>query len=307
MLALLFLVFLTRFSLLALRVMSGVIEQRKLKSHDKDYVPTPPSMVTVLGAFEKISDPAAATKEQQDAVHFFHTKILAVLDTALTSDAMHGKSIMEVLDIKTHQMKQQQDKSLKPGQPEPGWEQRPNNWAMVMATGALFLDIDSGASDTKSIVHNLTVQVDDKKRKKKHFGKKQAISRCVMYADYYGHFFKIWLANRRGSTCKMGKQAANMAAWDKYTGMTKLATLSDAQKRANVISSICGKGEQENKKRKVSCLDGFGDDNTDPDYSMFLGMIGQGMPPLTGMDPEKNDILMEAQNKEVAANPTVAC
>jgi hypothetical protein len=225
-------------------------------------------------------------------------------------NAINGKSIMEALDLKTHHMKKQQDKSLKHGQEGPGWAHRPNHWAMGLATGALFLDKDSGASDTKSIVHNLMVQDDDKKRKKKHFGKKEAIGSCHMYAQYYEDFMKIWLAHRKGSTCEKGKQAANMAAWDKFTMMTKMAKLSDAQKRACAISSICGKNEQETKKRKVSCLDDLEGDNSNPDYSMFLGMIGEEMPSLVsgtaaGLDQEK-DVLMEAQNREVAAHPAFA-
>ena len=73
-----------------------------------------------------VDDPEKATKGQKEAVTFFHHQILAVLDTTVTSDAMHGKSVMEVLDLKTEQMKAIQDKSLKPGKSAPGWDNVPN-------------------------------------------------------------------------------------------------------------------------------------------------------------------------------------
>lgn len=288
---------------------SGVIEQRKSKPHEESYVPIPPSMLTVLEAFKHVDVPERATNEQREAVTFFHHQILAVLDTTVTSDAMHGKSIMEVLDLRTEQMKAQQDKSLKPGKSAPGWDQIPNVWAMTMATGALFLDAASGASDTTDMVHNLTVKKNKKKKKAKAFNKGKAINRCQVYSQYYAYFKKIWLAHKTGSGDKgLRKQATNMAAWDRFTGMTKEAPVSDAQKRGRELSSVCGETQQ-HKKRKVSCLDELGGDDDNMDYGMFLGMVGLGeeMPPLrTGgsgaaqMVDEVTDNLMELQNKEVA-------
>ena len=130
-----------------------------------------------------------------------------------------------------------------------------------MATGALLLDPASKVSDTADIVHNLTLKGDEKKKKAKAFGKGKAINRCQIYLQYYDYFQKIWMAHKTGSGDKdKRKQATNMAAWDRFTKMTKEAPVSDAQKRGRELSLICGETQQQ-KKRKVSCLDELGGDN----------------------------------------------
>ena len=170
-----------------------------------------------------------------------------------------------------------------------------------MATGALFMDDESGASETEGIVHNLTAGGEEKKKRKKHFSKTKAIHRCLMHLTHYKHFASIWLAHRKGSKCELGQQAANMVAWDKFTGMTKELECSDAQKRAGDLSSIvsCESKERETKRQRSSYLDYLGIDQDDTqDYGFDLGMAEEEtpMPPL-------NSILMEEQNKEVAAGP----
>ena len=173
--------------LLFLLWFAGVKKRRAERPNDTDYIPEPPTIDTLLLAFEL--GPDAANEEQKEAVIFFHKQLLVTLDATLNSDAMIDRSIMATLDLKTQKMKDEQDAAIqKSGGKIRGWYTAPNVWASTMATAALFLDEKSGASDTKSIVHNLTRPERGKKRKTKQFKKKQGLDRANLYG---ASFFKF--------------------------------------------------------------------------------------------------------------------
>jgi len=245
-------------------MMTGVHAERLGK--EDNFVPVPPTIQTVLEAFTK--DPQDATGEEEKAVKFFYNMIVATLEPVILSSAMCGKSVMEALDIKTNQMKVEQDRAakIKGETPKQGWGQRPNNWAMTMATAALFMDPESGASNTITIVHNMTRKSDVTKKRTKQFKKGSSDIRNVMYMNYHKKFLDIWLDNKNGNS----KAAARYAAWDKHTGMTKVPKISDAEKRLMEMSDQPGH-RSSNKKPKL------GLEMEDQDLSRwFLGVIGNG-------------------------------
>jgi len=244
--------------------MAGVHAERL--GQQENFVPVPPTIQTVLEAFTR--DPQDATEDEEKAVKFFYEMIVSTLEPVILSDAMCGKSVMEVLDIKTNQMKVEQDRAakLKGEAPKQGWDHRPNNWAMTMATAALFMDPESGASNTTTIVHNMTKGSDVAKKRTKQFKKGSGDIRSVMYMNYHKKFLTIWLDNKNGNS----KAAARYAAWDKQTGMTKVPKISDAEKRSMEMPDQPG-NRSGNKKPKL----GLGME--DQDLSRwFLGMIGNG-------------------------------
>ena len=114
-------------------------KKRAERPNDSGYIPIPPTIETVLLAFEL--GPGAANEEQKEAVVFFHKQLLVTLDATLNSDAMIDRSIMATLDLKTQKMKDEQDAAIqKSGGKSEGWNNAPNVWASTMATAALFLD-----------------------------------------------------------------------------------------------------------------------------------------------------------------------
>jgi len=245
--------------------MAGVHAERL--GQQENFVPVPPTIQTVLEAFTK--DPQDATEDEERAVKFFYDMIVATLEPVVLSDAMCGKSIMEALDIKTNQMKVEQDRAAKltGNAPKRGWAQRPNNWAMTMATAALFMDPESGASNTTTIVHNMTRKSPDvAKKRTKQFKKGSGDVRNVMYMNYHKKFLGIWLDNKNGKS----EAAANIAAWDKHTGMTKVPKISDAEKRSMEMPDQPDH-RSGSKKPKLE------HEMEDQEMSRwFLGMIGNG-------------------------------
>jgi hypothetical protein len=248
---------------------TGVKEQREKRPNETEYVPVPPTMTTVLKAYEEV-DPDVATEEEKEAVQFFNSLVVTTLDTTLSSDAMIGRSMMEALDEKTDQLSRLRKKQHKK---ESNMEKSPNVWAMTMATAALFLDGDSGASDTKCIVHNLLLKPGEKAKKTKHFSKTKGIPRFQMYTRYYGRFLGVWLKKKRNEE-EGRKIAANMAKWDVFTGLTRVGDLSAAQKRVREMPN------DEFAALKKPRVDAAGAKSLN--YGMFLDMIGDGneMPPL---------------------------
>ena len=237
--------------------------------------------------------PEEASDEQERAVRFFHKQLLVTLDATLTSDAMIGRSIMETLDLKTLKMKNDEDAAnLKSGGKTGGWDKAPNVWASTMATAALFLDKASGASDTESIVHNLTRPEGDKKRKTKQFKKKQGNARAELYSKYFFHFQDIWVENRK-STKGITKMVSNLAAWDLYTGMTRKSTMSDAQKRARKLASATDENMPE-KKQKMCCL------GETVNYNRFINLV-TGISGDSDSDSDSEKMMLE-QNEEVEGN-----
>ena len=273
---------------------TGVEEQRKKDPNDKTYVPKPPCVKTVLAAFE-IAIPENASQEEQAAVRFFNDIVLTPLDSALSSDAMIGKSVMEVLDLKTEEMSRELDANVAKGRQKKEWKNKPNTWAATMATAAMFMDKESGACDTDSIVTNLTREVGATKVKPKHFGKTGKDKRYAMYGRYYTTFQNIWLENRKceGKT----QMVKNLEAWDRYTGMTKTVNVSDAQKRAREMAM--GSKNDTNKRSKLD-----EDDLTSHSGYKFLDILDDGdeLPPLTNDINNKRQQLQREQDEEVAQN-----
>ena len=204
----------------------GVEEQRNKCPDDMHYVPKPPTMDMVKQAFEKKVE--EATEDEKAAVLFFYKKIVATLDSTVTSDAMCGSTVMEALDRKSVMM---QYKDKEKGVSKEAWKiNNPNVWAFTMATAGVLLDPGSGASDTATIVHNMTKEKGQKTKRTKQFKKSSAVNLAFMYMNNYSYFTGIWKANKMGT--KEGCAAvARLAAWDKYTKMTKEETESAAQKR----------------------------------------------------------------------------
>ena len=266
-------------------------KKRAERPNDTDYIPVPPTIETVLLAFEL--GPGAANEEQKEAVVFFHKQLLVTLDATLNSDAMIDRSIMATLDLKTQKMKDEQDAAiLQSGGKSGGWNNAPNVWASTMATAALFLDKKSGASDTKSIVHNLTRPEGDKKKKTKQFKKTQKLDRANLYGAYFFKFRKIWIKNKRSQNGPT-RMVSNLAAWDLFTGMTKQVELSDAQKRARKQASATNETAPE-KNLKMSCSAGKSVVN----HAWFFDM-----PDLTSDSNSDSETgrMQSEQDKEVAA------
>jgi hypothetical protein len=241
-----------------------------MNTNDPGYVPKTPAVKTVLDAFEVA--PEAASDEQKAAVEFFHKQLLLTLDGSLNSDVMIGRSVMEALDLKTEKMKNEQDAAnMKSGRPIEGWDKGPNVWASTMATAALLLDEKSGASDTSTIVKNLTRKDGEKEKKPKHFNKNSGKERADMYGKYFFEFRDTWIENRKsmeGLTTKV----RNLAAWDLHTGMTRQETASDAQKRSRKIARAKD-GSAPNKRQEMPSL---GEDDSS---QKFIAMM---MTDLTG-------------------------
>jgi hypothetical protein len=104
-----------------------------------------------------------------------------------------------------------------------------------MATAGVLLDPKSGASDTVTIVYNMTKEKGQKTKRTKQFKKSKSVDLAHMYVKYYSYFFGIWMENRMGE--KKGCAAvARLAAWDKYSKMTKEETESAAKKRNRLIA-----------------------------------------------------------------------
>jgi hypothetical protein len=103
-----------------------------------------------------------------------------------------------------------------------------------MATAALLLDKETGASDTLSIVHNITSDAEQGKKRPQQFNKGKASLRGRIYMQYYDYFMLMWLDTHCSPIghAQGGEAAKKMAAWDLFAGMTKKEAVSDAQKRA---------------------------------------------------------------------------
>ena len=296
---------------LILYILTGVIKKREENS-DIAHVPIPPNMDMVKSAFAKV--PSEASNGEVEAVHFFYKNVIATLENTVTTDAMCGKSVMEALDVKTMIIRSQEEVHIVKAKKSTAKETRnlleANVWVATMATGALLMDQRMGASDTESIVHNMIAGSDQKKKRPKQFKKGMATLRGAIYAEHYRYFMKIWEDNRTGG---VGGEAAasRLAEWDIFTGMTKQEVLSDAQKRARRMPAYPDE-DKENKKRKleegaVGGLSQFFFKKFDPNEP----------PPLTGTGDNggsnsngfpssatESNCLVEAQNKEVQANPT---
>jgi hypothetical protein len=154
-------------------------------------------MDTVKAAFGKY--PADASPEEQAAVLFFYKNAVTTLESAVTTDAMCGKSVMEALDEKTDimkrqeeaaKLKQKEEEGMKEGEREvkKGATIDPNVWVTTMATAALLLDKETGASDTLSIVHNITSDAEQGKKRPKQFNNGKASLRGRIYMQYYDYF-----------------------------------------------------------------------------------------------------------------------
>lgn len=277
-------------------------------------MPIPPNMDMVKAAIDKV--PSEASSEEIEAMEFFYKNVIATLENTVTTDAMCGKSVMEALDVKTMIIRNQEEvhivKAKKSTEKDARNLLEANVWVATMATGALLMDQRMGASDTESIVHNMHVAAgsDQKKKRPKQFKKGMAALRGNIYAEHYQYFMKIWEDNRTGGVgCEA---AARLAEWDIFTGMTKQEVLSDAQKRARRMPAYPD-DDKENKKRKldegaVGGLSRFFFKKSDPNEPPPLtgtgsnGGSSNGSPSSTA----DNDALMEAQNKEVRANPSIS-
>jgi hypothetical protein len=249
-------------------------------------------------------------------VEFFYKNVIATLENTVTTNAMCGKSVMEALDVKTQIIRNKEEVHLVKAKKSTETAARDlleaNVWVATMATGALLMDQRMKASDTESIVHNMLVAAgsNQKKKRPKQFKKGMAAKRGTIYAEYFKYFLKIWEDNWTGG--KGCEAATRLAQWDTFTDMTKKEVLSDAQKRARRMP-VYPDDNKENKKSKldkeaVSGLSQF----------FFKKLVPNRPPPLTGNDSNgglsdgspsytaDNDPLMEAQNKEVQANPSVS-
>jgi hypothetical protein len=292
--------------------LTGANDQQA-KNLDKEHVPIPPNIDMVKAAIDKV--PSDASSEEIEAVEFFYKNVIATLDNTVTTDAMCGESVMEALDVKTLIIRNKEEVHLVKAKKSTEMAARDlleaNVWVATMATGALLMDQRMGASDTESIVHNMLVVAgsDQKKKRPKQFNKGMAALRGTIYAEHYWYFLKIWEDNWTGR--KGCEAATRLAQWDTFTGMTKKEVLSDAQKRAQRMPAYPD-DNKENKKRKLnkgadSGLSQFFFKNLDPNRPPPLtgndsnGGLSNGSPSSTA----DNDPLMEAQNKEEQANPSV--
>jgi hypothetical protein len=276
------------------------------------HVPIPPNMDMVKAAIDKIR--SNASSEEIEAVEFFYKNVIATLENTVITNAMCGKTVMEALDVKTQIIRNDEEVHLvKAKKSTERAAMEANVWVATMATGALLMDQRMGASDTESIVHNMLVAAGSnlKKKRPKQFRKGLAAKRGTIYAEHFKYFLKIWEDNWTGGEgCEA---AARLAQWDTFTGMTKKEVLSDAQKQARRMPAYPD-DNKENKKSKldkeaVSGLSQFFFKNLDPNRPPPLtggndsnGGLSNGSPSSTA----DNDPLMEAQNKEVQANPSVS-
>jgi len=255
---------------------SGVEQEREKHEDDRGYIPVPPTMALVQQAFTKMPD--LASPEEHDAVRFFYKMCVATLDPTVTGDAMCGATVMQALDTKTERMQKEQD-GVAGSKKKKKWENRPNTWAITMATAALFLDPASGASDTAGIVYNIVKPPDEPVKRTKRFKKKECAKRCDMYMTYMKYFVKIWLDNKTGQSTAA---AERLAEWDKVTGMTKEPRMSDAQKRSRQLpNDISGVDAESNKRSRQD-----GGQNSISAALMLLvsdeDLTPSGLPPLTG-------------------------
>jgi hypothetical protein len=222
-----------------------VEQEREKHEDDREYIPVPPTMALVQQAFNKT--PNSASPEEHEAVRFFYKMCVATLDPTVTGDAMCGATVMQALDTKTERMQKEQD-GVAGSKKKKKWENRPNTWAITMATAALFLDPASGASDTAGIVYNIVKPPGEPVKRTKRFKKKECAKRCDMYMTYMKYFVKIWLDNKTGQSTAA---AERLAEWDKSTGMTREPRMSDAQKRSRQLpSNISGVDAESNKRSR---------------------------------------------------------
>lgn len=277
---------------------------------DIKFVPETPDVELVLEAmFNKDPDHENTTEKEKLGVAFFHQNIVAVLAPATKSDAMYGRSVMEVLDNIGEKKKSDA------GDDGTDWELTPNYWAMTMATATMLLDKESGGSDCTSIVHNITKGEGEKMKRTKLFKKKTATVRSKLYQKYLAWFTEVWVMNKKNDPLNK-ERVARFAKWDLHTGMTKEVCISAAQKRSRE-HPLPPPLLDSNKKMKTGfSLAGMSSTNDDIAFDYIAMLDGRArattttnsqMPSLTSTPTSSSDSsvdhLQEAQNREVAGNP----